>query len=395
MMRRNQIQHLSPNIQGNAISDRPRLSAGRDWRHENRMFSVCRLWLPLFLSVVLVCAFSLPALHSEPRDGSQGKPAKQKDNDATTAKEQARIEAAAKLPAVLWQDPGDIASLDLVNGAGGAQHAPRPDAEYDFVKEDLNGTSTKFYVKDKEGVEWLVKIGEEAKSETAATHLVWAMGYFTDEDYFVAKIHVSNVPKLHRGNKSIAPDGTVTDVRLKRQGPESKKIENWDWYDNPFLDKREFNGLRVLMALINNWDLTAVNNKVYATESERHFSASDLGASFGKTGAVTSRSKSVLKDYAQAKFIRERKGDLISFEMRTRPFAGLSPLERKNFEKRSRMEQIEDNIPVADAKWIGSQLAKLTPQQIRDAFRAAGFSPEEVEGYTGALQKRIADLVAL
>jgi hypothetical protein len=395
MMQRNRIQVLSPKTQGNAVLPPPGFSADHVREQRTRLFSSRQLWLPLFLSVVLVCAFSLSALPGETQDQSQGKSARQKDKNAITAKEQARLDAAAKLPAMIWQDPGDIASLDLVNGAGGAQHAPRPDAEYVFVKEDLNGTSTKFYVKDKEGVEWLVKIGEEAKSETAATHLVWAMGYFTDEDYFVVKIHVSNVPKLHRGSKNVASDGTVMNVRLKRQGPDSKKLENWDWYDNPFLDKREFNGLRVLMALINNWDLTAVNNKVFATESARHFSASDLGASFGRTGAVTSRSKGVLKDYEEANFIRERKGDLVSFEMRTRPFAGFAPLERKNFEKRARMEQIEDNIPVADAKWIGSQLAKLSPQQIRDAFRAAGFSADEVEGYTSALQKRIAGLVAL
>jgi hypothetical protein len=359
------------------------------------MNSARRLCLPLFLSAILGCAFMLSVVDGKAQDQPQAKSAKPKDKNAKDAKEQARIEAAAKLPAVIWHDPGDIASLDLVNGAGGAQHAPRPDAEYVFVKEDMNGTSPKFYVKDKEGVEWLVKIGEEAKPETAATHLVWAMGYFTDEDYFVPKIHVSQVPKLHRGSKNVAADGTVLNVRLKRQGKDFKKLANWDWYNNPFLDKREFNGLRVMMALINNWDLTAVNNKVYATDTERHFVASDLGASFGRTGAVTTRSKGVLKDYEESKFIRERKGDMVSFEMRTRPFSALAPLEMKNFEKRSRMEQIEDNIPVADAKWIGSQLAKLSPQQIRDAFRSAGFSPDEVEGYTNALLKRIAELNAL
>ena len=56
------------------------------------------------------------------------------------------------------------------------------------------------------------------------------------------------------------------------------------------------------------------------------------------------------------------------------------------------MEQIEDDIPVVDATWIGSQLAKLSAQQIGDAFRTAGFSADEVKGYTLAVQKRIADL---
>ncbi|HUK30275.1 MAG TPA: hypothetical protein VLV89_04115, partial [Candidatus Acidoferrum sp.] len=145
-------------------------------------------------------------------------------------------------------------------------------------------------------------------------------------------------------------------------------------------------------ALLNNWDLTAVNNKVYATDTERHFLVSDLGASFGKTGTVGTRSKGVLKDYEDSKFIRERKGELISFEMRTRPFPVVGIFDPKNYEMRSRMTQIEDDIPISDAMWIGSQLAKLTRHQISDAFRAAGYSPDQVEGYTRAVQQRIAEL---
>jgi hypothetical protein len=361
----------------------------------SRMPSPHRLGLVLFLIAALGLAFSLSTARGESREQTQDKSAPKKEQGEKAAKKQAKDQATAQLPGVLWREPEDIASLDLINGAGGAQHAPRSDAQYTFVKEDLNGTATKFYVKDDGGVEWLVKVGEEAKPETAATRIVWAMGYFTDEDYFVQRIHVTGVPKLHRGSKDIAADGTVMNVRLKRQGHGLKKIQNWDWFNNPSLGTREFNGLRVMMALINDWDLTTVNNKVYATDTERHYLVSDLGASMGRTGAVTTRSKGVLKDYDDSKFIRERKADLVSFEMRTRPMAVLAPFEVKNFEKRNRMEQIEDNIPVADAIWIGRQLAKLSPQQIRDAFRTAGYSPDEVEGYTRVIQKRIAELNAL
>jgi hypothetical protein len=337
------------------------------------MPKVINRWMIIFLIGAFTFPLSLPAQKAPKAEGS---------------KKQQKL----NLPASIWHDPGDIASLDLVNGAGGAEHAPSPDAKYAFDKEDMNGTSPKFYVKDDGGAKWLAKVGQEPKTETAAARLLWAMGYFTDEDYFVPTIHVSGMSKMKRGSKDIAADGTVTNVRLKREGPGLKKIQNWDWYNNPFLGTREFNGLRVMMALINDWDLTAVNNKVYATDTERHYLVSDLGASFGKTGSVSTRSKGSLKDYADSKFIRDRKIDTVSFEMRTRPFPLFAPFERKNYEKRSRMEQIEDNIPTADAQWIGSQLAKLSPQQISDAFRVAGFSADQVEGYTRAVQKRIADL---
>src|SRR6266576_2993993 len=55
-----------------------------------------------------------------------------------------------------------------------------------------------------------------------------------------------------------------------------------------------------------------------------------------------------------------------------------------------RMHWVGKHIPRGDAKWVGSLLARLTPEQIRDAFRAAGYSQEQVEGYTSAVQARIA-----
>jgi hypothetical protein len=178
-----------------------------------RVLFARRIYLPfLFLSAVLGWTFSPSVVHGRPQDQPHDKSAKHKDENDKAAKKQARIAAAADLVKTIWVDPGDIASLDLANGAGGAQHAPRPNAEYVFVKEDMNGTSPKFYVKDDRGVEWLLKLGEEPKSETAATRFVWAVGYFTDEDYFVPTIHVSQIPKLHRGSKDIKEDGTVTNA---------------------------------------------------------------------------------------------------------------------------------------------------------------------------------------
>ena len=52
---------------------------------------------------------------------------------------------------------------------------------------------------------------------------------------------------------------TVTGARLERDSG-SQDSTTWDWYDNPFVGTREFNGLRVMMALVNNWDLKDVNN---------------------------------------------------------------------------------------------------------------------------------------
>jgi hypothetical protein len=59
------------------------------------------------------------------------------------------------------------------------------------------------------------------------------------------------------------------------------------------------------------------------------------------------------------------------------------------------MESVVKRIPIADVRWIGNQLGQLSTEQIRDAFRAAGFSPAEVDGYVRVVINRIAALKKL
>ena len=86
----------------------------------------------------------------------------------------------------LWSDRGDIAALDILNGPGGKEH--QPGTNFKFIEESKSGTSPKFVVEDENGAKWKVKLGHEVKSETAATRLVWAAGYFVDEDYYRPQI---------------------------------------------------------------------------------------------------------------------------------------------------------------------------------------------------------------
>src|SRR5205085_5355532 len=172
-----------------------------------------------------------------------------------------RREITALGPAVLWRNPTDIASRDLFYGPGGEKH--QPIGPYTFLKEDPEGTNPKFDVRDGNGVKWKIKLGEEARPETVATRLVWAAGYTVDEVYFLPNVRVANMPaEVHRGGKLIGPGGVMTNVRVERESKGEKKIDNWQWMENPFLDRRELNGLKVMMALINNWDLKDINNAI-------------------------------------------------------------------------------------------------------------------------------------
>jgi hypothetical protein len=309
------------------------------------------------------------------------------------AKEKAKAKAA-DFPAVIWRDPGNISSLDLVNGAGGKEHAPDLNDAYTFEKEDMEGTSPKFDVTDAQGVKWRVKLGQEPQAETAATRLLWAAGYFVDEDYYLPELKVTGLPKLNRGQEFVSEDGIVHRARLERKMKTVKKIGNWDWFTNPFTGTKELNGLRVMMALVNNWDLKEVNNSIYVVDGEQRYVVSDAGATFGKTGNTATRSKSDLKDYEESKFVEKETPSEIDFVMHSRPLF-LAAVDVPNYVERTNMENVTKHIPRADAKWLGHLLGQLSDEQIHDCFRSAGYTAEQVEGYSKEVKKRIAELNAL
>ncbi len=93
--------------------------------------------------------------------------------------------------------------------------------------------------------------------------MVWAAGYYADEDYFLSDLRVEQLSHLKRGQNLVSTDGVIHNVRLERHLKNQKKIGDWKWPSNPFLRQREFNGLRVLMGVLNDWDLKDANNSLF------------------------------------------------------------------------------------------------------------------------------------
>ncbi len=296
---------------------------------------------------------------------------------------------------MIWQDPGDIRSRDLFYGPGGKDGLPQ--APYHFEGEDLKGNSPKFDVKDARDKKWKVKVGAEARPEIVASRLLWAVGYFANYNYFVNDLRVDGLPKqLSRGQQYVDKAGEIFQARLQRKP--GKDHKPWNWKDNPFYGTREFNGLRVMMALLNNWDLKDDNNAYYDDEKSglRIYYVSDVGSTFGTTGKSYSdeASKNNFEAYRNSKFLAHVHDDRVSFDFPTHP-AFYHVFNVPYFVHGMKNEWIGHDIPRKDAKWIGGLLAQLTPQQINDAFRAAGYTPEQIEQYSSVLRQRIDALAKL
>src|SRR5690242_13834177 len=125
---------------------------------------------PRMLAIVIIGAIVLLANSVVP--GQK----KKKDKDET--------QSLPNAPAVLWRAPTDITSRDLYLGPGGEAMKPKL-GKVTYIKEDTGGHTKKWRVRDASGQEWVVKFGNEAQPETAASRLVWAAGYYTDVTYFV------------------------------------------------------------------------------------------------------------------------------------------------------------------------------------------------------------------
>lgn len=345
-----------------------------------------------------IVAFSLIAggLGSGPSVSAQDTAAQGKPGHAGSKDHP--LSAAQIQHPVLWEDPGSIPEKNLLYGRGGSDRQPK--APFTFVEEDRNGTNPKFDARDSEGKKWRVKLGVEARPEVTASRLLWAVGYFTDEDYLLPTATVANL-HIRRGSDLVHGDA-ITDARFDRKPKGENKVADWRWKTNPFTGTREFNGLRVMMAVLNNWDLKDVNNAVYSDEKHDRqvFLVHDIGASFGSNmeHRTHDTDKGNFKSYEESKFILKKGDGKVTFGTPSFPTKFLydeGPVLVGEAFRRSAIIWIGHDIPVADARWMGGLLAQLSHEQIEDAFRAGGFPDEEREDFVKVVEGRINDLKAL
>jgi hypothetical protein len=293
--------------------------------------------------------------------------------------------AVAPAAPVLWRDPGPIGEKDLHWGVGSAARQPQP--PFTFIKEDLSGSKPKVRVRDAAGVEWNVKLAgpaaekNEVHPEVAANRLAGALGYFAEEDYFIAAGTIDGVRDLDRARDAIARDGTFRVARFERREPDTVRSDRtWSLDDNPFVDTKELSGLKILLALVNNWDNkpdnTAIDRVPAAGGFEDRYLFSDWGASFGRMSGPPDWSPAPtrwrLEHYQQQPLTRGVADNRVKLH-----FIGQVPM---------------DAVPRDHAAWFVELAGQLSIEQVRAAFEAAGASPRDATAFAQRVLDKIAEL---
>ena len=280
---------------------------------------------------------------------------------------------ATSQDAVLWEAV-DTAGRDLYLGPGGDAMAPDL-SSVKFIKKETGGTQKKYRIEDGSGRVWIAKIGREVWPETAAVRILYGLGYKTEVNYLVPTI-------------TIPGKGTFTNVRLEARPDNVKRTGIWKWKSSPFIGTPELQGLKIMQVFMTNWDVLDKQNEILRVDTaggpKFHYVISDLGRTFGKYGNNNlpifyrlGRRTGAPEPYSRARFIKGTEKGRIRFAVK------------------GKNRGIYKDVTIRDARWILNRLRGLSDDQIEDAFRAANYSPAEVDMYRTAVKRRIQELERL
>ena len=251
------------------------------------------------------------------------------------------------------------------------------------VGTDRRGTVHSVTVTDAAGVRWTVKLAppdpllNEVHAEIAATRLLWALGYFVDENYYVPAGKIQGVKGLKRAVDVIGPDGSFKVARFERRDPNMERVGEWDIEKNMFTGTKELSGFLAAMLLINSWDVKPLNTVVLRTTGDvenEYYIFSDLGSTFGSMKGSNRQSRWDLEQYRTTKYVSGVvKGTQLQFQF---------PLRESELVV----------IPIEHARWFSGLVSQLTDAQLRQAFEAAGATPEQRAAFAEAVKTKILEL---
>jgi hypothetical protein len=296
-----------------------------------------------------------------------------------------------KLSAVrhrIWREPSPTDLRDLRYGPGGRDGVPQP--PFRFVEEHSAGSQPCVAVRDARNRLWRVKWGYEARPESFAVRVAWALGYFAEVTHFVAAGRVEQAAALTRARACIADDGTFTDARFELEDRSVRMLfdeHSWSWDDNPFVGTPQLSGLKIVNMLLSNWDTkdrrdvsrgsnTAIfEHRVSRWTREARYLITDWGGAMGRWGSnVISRGR----------------WDVDGFEAQTPQFVtGVVDGWVQFGYVGQRTPDVARGVSVDDARWFYGYARHLTAAALRHALLVCGATDDEAARFARAIVERI------
>jgi hypothetical protein len=92
--------------------------------------------------------------------------------------------------------------------------------------------------------------------------------------------------------------------------------------------------------------------------------------------------------------VKKVDGDNVKFayDLHPKKLGLLSVFYPPYFVRQHKATTTMNKVPVSDAAWIGAKMAELSDDQLRDAFRAAGYDRSAQDAYARAVRNRINQL---
>ena len=272
--------------------------------------------------------------------------------------------------ASLWQQP-NVRAADLYYGPWGSSRAPDPAATYTFVGFKHTGINPGMTVRDLQGREWSVKqkppggLDDEGGVEVTVSRLLSSVGYHQPASYYMPAFWLKDDWGTHA---EIGGRFRLKDDRLKDVGI-------WSWQENPFVGTRPYQGLLVLLMMLNSTDLKNSNNTLYEHRNgdlvEQWYVVRDVGAALGDLNRFAPR-KGDADAFARDPFILGVRNGHVIFD-----YNGWY----KNL--------VRDRVTPGDVAWVSDLLAQLSDRQWHDAFRAGGFGREESERFIRTMLQKV------
>ena len=271
----------------------------------------------------------------------------------------------------MWVEPTNLATRDVFYGPWGRELAPDPNDVYDLVEMKHSGVNLGMTVKDSKGREWSVKqpypgnLDSEAPVEVAVSRLLSAVGYRQPPVYYLRAFTLKDDFGRH----------VEVGGRFRPKLEELKEVDSWDWADNPFVGRKEYQGLIVLLMMFNSTDLKNSNNSLYERREgdfvEQWYVARDVGSALGDTNRIAPR-KNHPESFEKMPFILGVNNGHVEFA-----YNGWY----KNL--------VRDRITPQDVAWACNLLGGLSEKQMQDAFRAAGYEPAVAGRFIARLREKI------